>query len=77
VVGKPAPGFFDEVLGGAGIGAGAAAMVGNDVGGARRVGLAAIFVRTGKYRPEALEASGLEPTAVVDSIADVPALFDA
>ena len=44
---------------------------------ALRAGLAAILVRTGKYRTEALEQSGLEPTAVVDSIADVPALFGA
>ncbi|HYN52290.1 MAG TPA: TIGR01458 family HAD-type hydrolase [Thermoleophilaceae bacterium] len=81
VVGKPARGFFDEVLGGAGVRAGSAAMVGDDVesdiGGALRAGLAAILVRTGKYRTEAVEASGLEPTAVVDSIADVPGLFGA
>ncbi len=81
VVGKPAAGFFDEVLGGAGSDAAAAAMVGDDVesdiGGALQAGLAAILVRTGKYRTEALEQSGLEPTAVVDSIADVPELFGA
>jgi phospholysine phosphohistidine inorganic pyrophosphate phosphatase len=81
VVGKPAAGFFEEVLAGAGSDAGAAAMVGDDVesdiGGALRAGLAAILVRTGKYRTDALETSGLEPTAVVDSIADVPALFGA
>lgn len=81
VVGKPAAGFFEEVLAGAGSDAGAAAMVGDDVesdiGGALRAGLAAILVRTGKYRTEALETSGLDPTAVVDSIADVPALFGA
>ena len=81
VVGKPAAGFFDEVLGGVGSDARAAAMVGDDIesdiGGALRAGLAAILVRTGKYRTEAVEASGLDPTAVVDSIADVPALFGA
>ena len=81
VVGKPAAGFFEEVLAGAGSDAGTAAMVGDDVesdiGGALRAGLAAILVRTGKYRTEALQTSGLEPTAVVDSIADVPALFGA
>ena len=81
MVGKPAAGFFDEVLDGVGSDAGAAAMVGDDIesdiGGALRAGLAAILVRTGKYRTEAVEASGLEPTAVVDSIADVPALFGA
>jgi ribonucleotide monophosphatase NagD (HAD superfamily) len=47
-----------------------------DVGGALGAGLAGILVRTGKYRDDALQASGIEPTAVVDSIADVPALLD-
>ena len=38
-------------------------------------GLAAVLVRTGKYREDALRASGIEPTAIADSIADVPALL--
>ena len=58
-----------------------AVMVGDDVesdvGGALRAGLAGVLVRTGKYRPEAVAASGVEPTATVDSIADVPALLGA
>ena len=79
VVGKPARAFFDTVLAGLGIGATAAAMVGDDVesdiGGALRAGLAGILVRTGKYRAEAAAASGVRPTATVDSIAAVPALL--
>jgi HAD superfamily hydrolase (TIGR01458 family) len=79
VVGKPAPGFFDEVLREAGAAAGDSAMVGDDietdVGGALGAGLAGILVRTGKYRPDAAAASGIEPTATVDSIADVPELL--
>jgi ribonucleotide monophosphatase NagD (HAD superfamily) len=47
----------------------------SDVGGALGAGLAGILVRTGKYRDDALRASGIEPTAIVDSIADVPALL--
>jgi HAD superfamily hydrolase (TIGR01458 family) len=78
VVGKPARGFFDEILHGLGVDATAAAMVGDDVesdiGGALRAGLAAVLVRTGKYREDAVRASGIEPTATVDSIAAVPAL---
>jgi len=80
VVGKPASGFFDGVLGELGVSAGAAVMVGDDVesdiGGALRAGLAGILVRTGKYREEQVRESGLQPTAVVDSIADVPKLLD-
>jgi HAD superfamily hydrolase (TIGR01458 family) len=79
VVGKPARGFFDGVLRDLGVDAAAAAMVGDDVesdiGGALRAGLAAVLVRTGKYRDDAVRASGIEPTATVDSIADVPALL--
>jgi ribonucleotide monophosphatase NagD (HAD superfamily) len=47
----------------------------SDIGGALDAGLDGILVRTGKYREDALRASGLQPTAVVDSIADVPALL--
>ena len=52
-------------------------MVGDDVetdiGGAMASGLAGVLVRTGKYREDLVRASGIEPTATVDSIADVPA----
>jgi HAD superfamily hydrolase (TIGR01458 family) len=79
VVGKPAKGFFDEVLASVGVDACAAAMVGDDIesdiGGALHAGLAAILVRTGKYREDRARESGLEPTRVVDSIADVPVLL--
>ncbi len=79
VVGKPSRAFFAEALAGLRVGAEAAAMVGDDIesdiGGALRAGLAAILVRTGKYREDRLRDSGIEPTCVVDSIADVPALF--
>jgi hypothetical protein len=36
-----------------------------------------VLVRTGKFSPETLADSDVEPTAVVDSIADVPKLLDA
>jgi HAD superfamily hydrolase (TIGR01458 family) len=79
VVGKPARGFFDQVLADVGVSPAAAAMIGDDVesdiGGALRAGLAAILVRTGKYREESVRESGIEPTEVVDSIADVPRLL--
>ena len=47
----------------------------SDVGGALDAGLAGVLVRTGKFRAEVVERSGIEPTATVDSIADVPALL--
>jgi HAD superfamily hydrolase (TIGR01458 family) len=79
VVGKPAQGFFDQVLAGVGVEPGAAAMVGDDIesdiGGALGAGLQAILVKTGKYRAERVRDSGIEPSAVVDSIADLPGLL--
>ncbi len=81
VVGKPARAFFAAALAGTGVDAAHGAMVGDDVesdvGGALRAGLAGILVRTGKFREETLHASGVEPTLVIDSIADLPALLPA
>jgi HAD superfamily hydrolase (TIGR01458 family) len=79
VVGKPARAFFTSALAELGSRAQDTVMVGDDVeadvGGALAAGLQGVLVRTGKYRGDALEASGVTPTATVDSIADVPALL--
>jgi HAD superfamily hydrolase (TIGR01458 family) len=79
VVGKPAPAFFDGVLGDLGVDPEDAAMVGDDVesdvAGAMNEGLVGILVRTGKYREDFVRESGVRPTATVDSIADVPELI--
>jgi len=78
VVGKPAPAFFATALADLGTDPADALMVGDDVesdvGGALAAGLAAVLVRTGKFREEALRDSGVEPTAIADSVADVPEL---
>jgi HAD superfamily hydrolase (TIGR01458 family) len=80
IVGKPARGFFDQVLAAVGVDAASAAMVGDDIesdiGGALGAGLTAILVRTGKYREDRVRESGIQPTCIVDSIADVPPLLD-
>ena len=79
VVGKPSPAFFELALGELRLPAERAAMVGDDVeadvGGAMEAGLAGILVRTGKYREDLVKESGIEPTATVDSVADVPELL--
>lgn len=81
VVGKPSPSFFELALRDLGVEPEQAAIVGDDVesdiGGAQAAGLRGILVRTGKYRPDAVERSGVEPWATVDSTADVPALLGA
>ena len=79
VVGKPATGFFEQVLASLSVDASAAAMIGDeietDIGGALRAGLNAILVRTGKYREDRVRGSGIQPTRIVDSIADVPPIL--
>ena len=79
VVGKPSPAFFELALSELGVSAERAAMVGDDVeadvGGAMEEGLAGILVRTGKYREDLVRSSGVDPSATVDSIVDVPALL--
>ena len=79
VIGKPSGAFFELALSDLGVDAGHAAMVGDDVeadvGGALDAGLAGILVRTGKYREDLVRETGIEPTATVDSIAEVPALL--
>jgi phospholysine phosphohistidine inorganic pyrophosphate phosphatase len=76
VVGKPAQEFFAASM--ADMGLDQAVMVGDDVeadvGGAMAAGLPGVLVRTGKFRHDALSAR-VTPTAIVDSIADVPELL--
>jgi HAD superfamily hydrolase (TIGR01458 family) len=75
-VGKPAQAFFLAAMEDMGLERGI--MVGDDleadVGGAMAAGLPGVLVRTGKYRQDALKA-GITPTAIVDSIKDVPGLL--
>jgi HAD superfamily hydrolase (TIGR01458 family) len=75
-VGKPARAFFQAAMDELGLERGV--MIGDDaeadVGGGMAAGLAGILVRTGKYRRDALNAR-VTPTAIVDSIKDVPKLL--
>ncbi|HEY8639899.1 MAG TPA: TIGR01458 family HAD-type hydrolase [Solirubrobacterales bacterium] len=79
VVGKPSVGFFDIVLADLGADRDSVAMVGDDVetdiGGALDAGIAAVLVRTGKYREDFVRDSGIEPTATIDSVAELPELL--
>lgn len=79
IVGKPSAEFFRTALDDLGVTAQQALMVGDDievdVGGALASNIPAIQVRTGKYRKDKIEASGITPTAFIDSINDLPALL--
>jgi phospholysine phosphohistidine inorganic pyrophosphate phosphatase len=76
VVGKPSEAFFKTAIDDMGLEL--AVMIGDDVdadvGGAMAASLPGVLVRTGKFRQDALSAR-VTPTAIVDSIADVPDLL--
>jgi HAD superfamily hydrolase (TIGR01458 family) len=83
VCGKPSAAFYHAAL--ATLGPWAlerpelVLMVGDDVWadveGAQRAGLRACLIRTGKFREDALAASGVRPDVVLASVAEVPALL--
>jgi len=77
VIGKPSRAFFDQALAELGAPAAGTVVVGDDleadVAGAKQRGMAAVLVRTGKYREEDLARSGIVPDAVLDSITGLPA----
>jgi HAD superfamily hydrolase (TIGR01458 family) len=79
VLGKPSAEFFASALRRLACEPGEAVMVGDDieadVGGGLRAGIASVLVRTGKFEARHVAASGIEPSAVIDSIADLPALI--
>jgi HAD superfamily hydrolase (TIGR01458 family) len=75
VTGKPSPAFFEAALRELGADAAATAMIGDDIeadiGGALDAGLDGVLVQTGKFREDAVRASGIKPTLVLHSIADL------
>ncbi len=81
-VGKPAPAIFEAALADLGITAGAAVMVGDDIGsdvlGAQAIGITGVLVKTGKFRPsdlEGLEADAPRPDHVIGNIGELPGLL--
>ena len=76
VAGKPSPAFFEAAVRSLGLAADrSVAMVGDDlwsdVQGAQRAGLQGWLVRTGKFREEALQSSGIVPDRILSSVADL------
>lgn len=80
VVGKPTAAYFEAALAELAAAPAEAVMVGDDVeadiGGAKRLGLRGVLVRTGKFSDSSLAAADVDPDAVLDSIADLPAYLD-
>jgi HAD superfamily hydrolase (TIGR01458 family) len=75
VLGKPSASLFDALAHAAGVERGAMVMVGDDaefdVARPRQLGLVAVLVRTGKYRPGDETRHEVGPTAVLGSVAEL------
>jgi HAD superfamily hydrolase (TIGR01458 family) len=80
VLGKPSPAYFEAALAALDAEPGLTWMIGDDldsdIAGAQRFGLKTVLVRTGKFRPDALERSTVVPDAVLSSIAYLPEWLD-
>jgi HAD superfamily hydrolase (TIGR01458 family) len=76
VLGKPSAAYFDAACKALDAEPGMTWMVGDDletdIVGARGVGMHAVLVRTGKFRPDIVEASRVQPDGIVSSIAHLP-----
>jgi HAD superfamily hydrolase (TIGR01458 family) len=76
VLGKPSMAYFDAALEALDAEPSLTWMVGDDwetdVYGAQLCGLKTILVRTGKFRPDAVERSGVMPDAIISSLAALP-----
>ncbi|HFE47740.1 MAG TPA: TIGR01458 family HAD-type hydrolase [Chromatiaceae bacterium] len=76
VLGKPALSFFTAALDRLGTEASETVMIGDDIRGdieaAQAAGIHAVLVRTGKFRDADLRL-GIQPDAVLDSVAALPA----
>jgi len=76
VLGKPSAAFFQAALEALDAEAGLTWMVGDDLDGdalgAHRYGMRTILVRTGKFRPDEVERSQVQPDGIVSSIAQLP-----
>ena len=78
VLGKPSPAYFAAALEQLDAEPELTWMVTDDleddVRGAQLFGMRTVLVRTGKFRPEALERSDVVPDMVLSSIAQLPGL---
>ena len=81
VLGKPSAAYFTAALEALDAEAELTWMIGDDLEsdclGAHRHGMKTILVRTGKFRPDEVERSQVQPDAIVSSIAQVPDWLEA
>jgi len=76
VLGKPSTAYFEAALQALDADPGLTWMVGDDIdadiGGAQSHGMKTVLVRTGKFRPDAVEAGRVRPDGIISSIAQLP-----
>ena len=48
-----------------------------DIGGAQKIGMRTVLVRTGKFRPDDLEHTSIVPDGILSSIAHLPDWLEA
>jgi HAD superfamily hydrolase (TIGR01458 family) len=76
VLGKPSPAYFHAACDALDADPERAWMVGDDlesdIAGARAIGMRTVLVRTGKFRPDEVEASRVRPDGIISSIGHLP-----
>jgi HAD superfamily hydrolase (TIGR01458 family) len=81
VLGKPSPSYFTAACEALDADPHMTWMVGDDldsdIAGAHGVGMKTVLVRTGKFRPDVVERSRLQPDAIVSSIGQLPDWLEA
>jgi HAD superfamily hydrolase (TIGR01458 family) len=80
VLGKPSTPYFEAALEALDADAGMTWMVGDDIeadiAGAQAHGMRTVLVRTGKFRPDAVEEMRVRPDGIISSIAQLPAWLE-
>jgi HAD superfamily hydrolase (TIGR01458 family) len=80
VLGKPSPAYFEAACDALDADPDRTWMIGDDlesdVLGAQRLGMRTVLVRTGKFRPDTVERSGVQPDGIVSSLAQLPAWLE-
>ena len=75
VLGKPTKEFFMMAIDGLNIPIENIVMVGddinNDINGAQKIGMYGILVKTGKYRQDYINSSGVKPDLIIESVKEI------
>ena len=80
VMGKPNPNMFQLAVQSWNVPPDSIFMIGDDIEGdvcgAKNVGMKSVLVKTGKFREDVLARSKIKPDFIINSIADLPELFE-